>query len=483
VIKDICIVGGGTSGIVSALILKYSNTNVNVKLIKSKDIDIVGVGEGSTEHWAEFCKYADIDIKDLFKEAGSTYKFGIMFENWNGDDKNYYHQINSYFTEETPNGYPYIQHKLIAEIENQIDSLDQSSVRSEHYYPVDQSTNQFHFDTFKLNEFLLKKCKSRGIEVITDTITDVIIDDSGIKSLVGETNSYNSELYIDSSGFKKLLINKLGAEWIDNTDYLPMNSAITFPLPHDGKDFPAYTRAIAMDAGWMWQIPTQERFGNGYVFCDKFISEEDAIKEVEKRLGHKINVVKRFKFGAGYLSNPWIKNCVAVGLSSSFIEPLEATNIGTAIQQAFGIVAYLNNHSISKLSIDHYNKTFTKVFQNIVDFVQLHYLTKRTDTDFWKHCQSLPLTKFNKETLEHFKENIPLWNYFKEPYTLFDHNNWIAVMYGLGQIDRQKYIDNWKEIPYNIQMGAKVKIDVYNSNNADTVSHDTAIRIMRGESV
>lgn len=478
-IKDICIVGGGTAGLTTALILKHGCHELNVKLIKSKDIDIVGVGEGSTEHWMDFCVYTNICPTELFKEASATYKHGIMFENWNGDGKKYYHQVNSYFAEEALNGYPHIQHKLIVDFENQIDSLDQNTVNSRHYHPVKQSSHQFHFDTFKLNEFLLKKCVQAGIDVITDTITSIETDETGISCIIGEFVTYTSELFVDATGFKKLLISNLGAEWVDNTQYLPMNSAITFPLPHDGENYPAYTRAVAMNAGWMWQIPTQERFGNGYVYCDKFISEEEAIKEVEELLGHKINVIKRFKFGAGYLKNPWIKNCVAVGLSSSFIEPLEATNIGTAIQQAFGIITYLNNHDINDLVAKQYNTTFTKVFQNIVDFVQIHYFTKRSDTDFWNFCQSIPKTEFNQDTLEHFKENIPLWVYFKHPYTLFDHINWISIMYGLEQIDRKKYIANWNNLPYNIRMSAKVKLDVYNSNIPKTVDNITAIKMMR----
>jgi tryptophan halogenase len=249
-----------------------------------------------------------------------------------------------------------------------------------------------------------------------------------------------------------------------------MNSAITFPTAIEAdQEIPSYTRATALSAGWCWQIPTQERFGNGYVYCDKFITEEQALAEAETLYGKKLEIVKRFKFSAGYLKTPWIGNVCAIGLSGSFVEPLEATNIGTAIQQSFGLNSYLSawepNSNISKI----YNKQFVDVFQNTVDFIQLHYITKREDSEFWKYCKNLKLTEFNKKTLDIFKKNMPVTTIFTKPYILFRNANWFLVLYGLGIMDREVLIEKWKLLPRTTQLESAVKLFVIKNNNSTEI--------------
>ena len=480
-IKKINILGAGTAGIVSALILKTYNEELDISIIKSKKIGIVGVGEGSTEHWATFLDYINVNVVNFFKHTDCTYKHGIMFENWNGDNTSYMQNVNTFFSQQDDTtGYPFLQHLRLINTNTQLETLDPNTVLSKHYQPVSRSTNQFHFDTFKLNEYLLTICKDRQINIIEDTITDVVISSSGIETLKGEVNNYTADLYIDASGFNRVLLSKLGAKWIDCTEYLPMNSAITFPTTFkEDEDYPAYTRAIAMNAGWIWQIPTQQRYGNGYVFCDKFITEEEALAEAEELYQQKLTVGRTFKFGAGYVEDVWIKNCVAVGLSASFIEPLEATNIGTGIQQAFALITHLDAQTIPDESKKVYNKIIRNVFKNTVDFVQLHYFTKRNDTNFWKFCKNIKKTDFNEQTLEVFKNTMPTWPYFSNPYYLFNQQNWITVLNGLELIDRQKYIDNWNNIAYNKRMKTNVKLYIYNTRPSDVLSNRSAVEFMR----
>jgi tryptophan halogenase len=462
IINNICILGAGTSGLISALILKKSYPNINITVIKSPIVDIVGVGEGSTEHWAEFMNFVDIDVVELIKETDATFKYGIKFDNWNGDNKEYFHAVVTEFTQQTALGYPYIYHKLLVDNEDPLKCVGDFIINSEHYYPLELSANQFHFDTFKLNEFLQRKCLEANIEIVEDTIISVDTNDNGIASISGEVNNYVADFFIDCSGFHKVLTTKLNSEWVDCADYLPVNSAITFPTEFiDNQKIPSYTKATALSAGWVWQIPTQNRFGNGYVYCDKFIDEETALKEVEELYGKKLNIVKRFKFSAGYTKTPWIKNVCAIGLSASFIEPLEATNIGTAIQQAFSLSTCIPTWDPSITTIaDIYNSQFVDVFQNTIDFVQLHYLTKREDTDFWKYCKTLKLTEFNKKTLPMYKENMPLSTTFAKPYILFRNHNWFLVLNGLGHFDREKLIAKWKNMPLEMQHNAAIKLFV-----------------------
>lgn len=481
--RSICVLGGGTAGLISSLVLKESYPNINVTLIKSDKIDIVGVGEGSTEHWRSFMEYVGIGFDELIVETGATFKNGIFFENWNGDGKDYYHTVNGQFIAETFTGYPYVYHKLAAESKSQLDLVDSYDIESKCFHPLDTATNQFHFDTFKLNEFLNKKCIENGIEIVVDTIKEVEKGELGITKLLGERNEYRADLYVDATGFGRFLIKHLEDSWEDCSEYLPMNSAITFPTPQTlNQDINSYTKATSMNAGWLWNIPTQTRFGNGYVYCDKYITEEQAHAEVEELYGTKIEVARSFKFSAGYLTKPWVQNCVAIGLSGSFIEPLEATNIGTAIQQSFALSSHLPGWDpITPLTINKFNEQMVDVFKNTVDFVQLHYITKRRDTEFWKSTENLKLTDFNKQTLPIFKKMLPSWTYFDKRYTMFNHHNWLMVLLGLEIIDRESIKDSWHKIDNDLKQAADVKLRIYFSRDVEPIKHRDAINIILEE--
>lgn len=477
-IDSVTIVGGGTAGLTTGLILRAAYPDMKIQLIRSDTIDIVGVGEGTTEHWRDFLEFVKINPAEFFIHCGSTFKHGIYFKNWNGDGKDYLHNVPTYIIEESRIGHPNVLHKLIVENENQMSMFDEFIINSQHYQPVLESTNQYHFDTFKLNEFLNDVCAKRRIDIIVDTITSVEALGS-VKKLHGEKGIYESDFYIDATGFAKVVHSQVGSDWKDCREYLPMNSAVTFPTKLDDK-FPAYTAATALSSGWVWQIPTQERYGNGYVYCDDFITEDQAIEEVTKYYGHELDIRKKFKFGAGYLRNVWNKNCLAVGLSASFIEPLEATNIGTAIQQALAFVNHIGLYDPNSDSVqDSYNKKFAKVFENTVDFVQLHYFTKRKDSDFWKNSHNIKKTDFNEATIELYKKKIPLWTDFANPYALFNNFNWTMVLTGLELIDRQSYLDQWNKLPYDTKTEADIKLDVYYTREAPVLGHKEAINYIK----
>jgi tryptophan halogenase len=435
-INKLLILGGGTSGLVNAIILKSIYQKLDITIVKSSDIGIIGVGEGSTEHWARFMQVAGLSIHDLLKETDATFKSGIKFINWNGDDDYYFHSVHSQFLTESYNGPNNIYLGMIAEGKTHHDIIPDNIHKSVHYEPLEGTVNQFHFNTMKLNDYLIKQCLVRDIKIIDDTIDDVILDNTGhVSKLIGKLGEYSADFFVDCSGFKRVISSKLGAKWVDCSDYLPMNSAFAFPTEKI-EDIPSHTLSTAMSSGWMWRIPTVDRFGNGYVYCDKFITDEQAIAEAQSVFSSPINIVKTFKFTAGYVDKFWIKNCVSVGLVGSFVEPLEASSIGTSIQQAFGIANSLVNYERGDQPlIDKYNHDFESVAKNIIDFVQLHYITKREDSAFWKDCKNLKLTEFNQQTLEHFKKFGPNTTFFSKPYILFREVNWLLVMHGLNMLD------------------------------------------------
>lgn len=483
-IKSVCILGGGTSGVVTALVLKRWYPTIDITMVESSNVGIVGVGEGSTEHWAQFMRVADIPLKELITETAATFKSGIKFENWNGDGKSYFHALHASYTEVIPSGLPALMVALMA---NDAEHLTTSGVlNSEHYFPLTTTVNQYHFDTYKLNTYLHKKCIERGIKSVDADIIDVELDEHGfVKSLVGTNQErFAADLFVDCSGFARVISSKLGSKWVDCGDYLPMNRAFAFPTERQ-ETIPSHTLSKALSSGWLWRIPTQERFGNGYVYCGDFISDDQAYEEAQKLYDKPIQVGKSFKFRAGYIDKFWIKNCVSVGLSGSFVEPLEATSIGTSIQQAFalGNVLVHWDHSDTKIA-DKYNTHFEDVAKNIIDFVQLHYISKREDTEFWQQCKNIKLTDFNKEMVPYFKDAIPSRMFFNKPFLLFSEQNWLQVMYGLKLFNLDKIKDVWSDqdpVLISDSMNMLNNVKQFESMNTPLSHRDALNYIMSGD--
>lgn len=477
-INNLAIVGGGTSGLVTALILKKSYPNLKIDLIESKTIGIVGVGEGSTEQWTTFMKFCDIDKKELVKETDATFKYGINFANWNGDGRSYIQSVNGEFNISGPGNIKFLYAYLISQQVDPLHLIQPYVVKSE-LREGNYNINQFHFNTFKLNDYLHKKCVEADIGVIEAELSSVKInDDESISSIIStDGREFDYDFYVDSTGFSRFIMQKsLGIKWQSYSEYLPVNSAIAFPTERL-EDIPAWTLSRAMNSGWLWRIPTQERFGNGYVFSDKFLDFDGAQKEVEELYGHKVEVAKRIKFDAGKLEKSWHKNCVAVGLSSSFIEPLEASAIGTSIQQAFLLADCLPSYvPNTKFAEDTYNKQTDEILENILDFVLLHYRVKRDDTDFWKYVKDLPLTESLKEKLEMYKHKLPSDHEFQNKRVLFQSANWILVLYGLGLTSKDIAEVDLAILPEIVRKNIFVHLpNFFNDANFKFISHRTAI--------
>jgi tryptophan halogenase len=436
-LKKITVVGGGTAGFVSALILKTRFPHLDITLIESSRIGIIGVGEGSTEHWHEFMQYIGVPFRTVIKECDATFKCGIMFKGWSRED--YLHSIGT--EAGVKNGqYASVYGKLISEkapnwMFNQSHSWENRMDSSRLEPDAGPAWNQYHFNTHKLNDFLHKVALEKKISVIEDEITDVVLaEDGSIDYLVGEKAQYRSDFYIDCTGFKKLLISKLGAKWQSYSEYLKMKAAIVFPIG-DTDEYNIWTLAQAMDYGWMFKIPVWGRSGNGYIFDSDYITPEQAKDEVEDFLGHPIEVAKTLRFDPGALDKVWIKNCCAVGLSSSFVEPLEATSIGTSIQQVFLLMHRLpnyDNHTVEK-----YNKDIGDILTNLRDFVILHYVTKKDNSQFWLDIQKLKLPDTLENNLRKWRKNLPIAEDFKgsSDYKLFSEMHFIHIMNGLKLFD------------------------------------------------
>ena len=479
-VKKLLVVGGGTAGLISAIILRQK-LNIEIAVVHSKNIGIIGVGEGSTEHFKDFMEFAGIHQHDIIKYCDATYKGGIMFENWG--EKSYLHNVGTPFNEKNAQ-YPFVYAKQISEnsqymcldlpVNNQLNTwfLD---------HPDQMPYNQFHFNTHKLNEFLISVAKFKGITVIEDDILEVEFKENGfIKLLKGQKSIYEYDFYIDATGFRQELIGKMGAKWNSYSKYLKMKSAIVFPTG-DEYNYNLWTLAKGMDYGWMFKIPVWGRHGNGYIFDSDYITAEQAKQEVDLLLNKDIEVSKQFNFDPGALDKVWINNCCAIGLSGSFLEPLEATSIGTTIQQSFILMHKLLNYD--EKVINSYNKSFTDIMENLRDFIVLHYLTKKENTQFWKDVAALEIPDSLKYRLDLWKNKMPIDEDFSElsDYILFKGNNHAVVMHGLDLFNRLAIKAEYDACHDYIKNAADeiIKERKEFDNSIDKISHKNLISKIR----
>lgn len=440
--QSFCVVGSGTAGLITSLVLRQAFPFADITNISSSKIGIVGVGEGSTEHWKMFMERCDIGVEELIKNTGATHKYGIRFENWTNKVPDYFHSVSG-----TPEieawgligeYLGFLENEKLLTTQTGSVGLVQDKIIRENLH---SNTNQYHFDTFKLNDFLTGVCFKRMIRFVDDEIGDLNLDTNGnIESAVLKTGqSVEADIWIDATGFKRELMNRLdNKSWKSFSNELIVDSAIAFPTESDpnGKIKP-YTRAKAASSGWMWEIPTQSRRGNGYVYSSAHLSDEQAIQEAIKISGYEFEPARSFRFDPGYYSQQWVKNCVCVGLASSFVEPLEATSIGSTIIQAMHIAQYSTSFTKNshKLVAD-YNRKMESMMSNIRDMIRLHYMSDRRDTDFWKDAASAPVPESLQNLIDLWSEKAP--GHLDIPYngySMFLTRHFVHVAQGQGLIN------------------------------------------------
>lgn len=408
---NLIVLGGGTAGWFTALFLNKILPEANVSLIESKQLGIVGVGEATTPHIPSFLEYLGLDVKDILKKTNGTIKNGIRFDNWNGDGKNYFHSFSDSIASWSIPGMfandcdEYFL-KLLINKNLSFDEYIYQHVLA-HNNKIDlRTTWAIHFDATALANYLEAEGVKRGITVVDTTITQVKNNDQGfITSIISQQGKeYFCDFIFDCSGFHRQLIGQHYKEkWISYSKWLPMKKGIPFWLPTESNTRP-YTQAIAMKYGWMWKIPLQHRIGSGYIFDSDYIDEHQALKEAEQYYGQDLEIRKIIPFEAGRFQRVWVKNCMAVGLSSSFLEPLESTSLWITTIQLQTFKQYVNSVvTLDPHSIETFNKNFVEIIDESMNFIYLHYMTKRKDSDFWKNFRKdHPLP----DKLESIKEQI-----------------------------------------------------------------------------
>ncbi|ACT60133.1 tryptophan halogenase [Hirschia baltica ATCC 49814] len=440
-VKSVIIVGGGTAGWMAAagIAKAIGSTNLQVTLIESEDIGIVGVGEATLPHLRYFIQSLGIDEREFMAATDATVKLGIEFVDWARVGDSYIHPFGDYGL---PNdGIPFHQfyHKhqsngpicdyslpIVAarKAKFELPSQNASSVNSTYRFA-------YQFDATKFGPFLREHSERLGVKRVEGRIVNIEHSSDGNISALGTEDGrrFSADFFVDCSGFRGLLIDgALKTKWESWTKWLPCDRAIAAPCEHKGKLLP-YTRATAKDAGWQWRIPLQSRAGNGYVYSSQFIANENAEREFLNSLeGAKLADPRVLKFETGKRKKLWSKNCLSIGLSGGFLEPLESTSI-YLIQQ--GITYFLElfpefkDHSIRATE---YNRMMDIEFERIRDFLILHYhATEREDTEFWREMKYLDVPQSLKEKMELFKECGRVKTYANG---LFLEPSWVAVYYG-----------------------------------------------------
>jgi tryptophan halogenase len=511
--KEILIVGGGTAGWLTALIVKKKMPNFNIFLVESEEIGILGAGEGTTPNFVSIMDWLDIPLTDLVENTGCTIKTGIKFTNWTSEKDYYYHNFGSQVSAISPNirnsfdqtfnqsslYYLMTAYHKINKKESDYSSMINENNMVPFIYTEDRKMNNIifnydqlahfaiHFDAKKLANFLKQKGIERGIKRIEGKVSSINTDkDNNISSVVLENSlKIKTDFVFDCSGFSRIITGKhYNSEWKDLSDKLTTNAAIPFFLSKEKENnLPAYTESIAMKYGWIWKIPLQERYGCGYVYNSKLVSYDNAKKELDDYLGFSVKSPKSFSFIPGYYKTPWTKNCVAVGLSSGFLEPLEATSIWTSIyflEILLSDISQLFNNS--EKTREFYNLRFCEWFEQTSDFIFLHYMGKKNDTDFWKHYnENVPNSI--KEIFSRWESAVPTFNEFGSITNDrgFSLQNWFDVCYGLNLLNLDKINDAFRQNEWfkhndwfnNIKNNQKILSEM-------SINHEEMIKVLGG---
>jgi tryptophan halogenase len=349
--RNIVIVGGGTAGWLSAMYIKKKYPLYNITLIESTDIGILGAGEGGTPNLRSIIvDDFGLDENEFLKSVNGTKKYGIIFDKWNVDSG------HSFIHGFSPDG-------------------------------LENETYSYHFDARLFAQYLKTKAIELGVIHMDNEISDFELDNEFVtKILLKDGSNILVDFLIDCSGFSRLVIGKLfDTKWNSYEDELLINSAIPFFIHKSNKDLNQRTIAEAAEDGWYWQIPLQNRWGCGYLFNDTLIDDESIILKIKKKFFEdEITINKKIKFKPGCFDKVWISNCVAVGLSTGFLEPLEATSIMTTIFQLRRLPTDLFDYAHREqynYNVKQYN------YQNML-FIRHHYNCSRNDSEFWKIYRS-----------------------------------------------------------------------------------------------
>ena len=451
-IRHVVIVGGGTAGWMAAAALsRYLDNGVTrVTLIESEEIGTIGIGEATIPPLISFNAMLGINENDFVSATQGTFKLGIEFVDWGGLGERYFHPFG--FHGQELQGVLFHQLYLRERKRRAMQDISAWSMSAvaasmgkfgrpgaQARFPLTQLLYAFHFDAGLYARFLRSYAERAGVRRIEGRIVDTVLRpaDGYVESVrLADGGSIEGDLFIDCSGFRGLLIEQaLKTGYEDWTHWLPCNRAVAVPSSYPGDPDP-FTRATARAAGWQWRIPLQHRMGNGFVYASDHIGDDEAERMLLANLeGEPLADPRRLSFTTGRRLLAWNKNVVAMGLSSGFVEPLESTSIHLIQSGIARLIALFPDRRFNPVERDEYNRQMQDLFENVRDFIILHYhATKRDDSEFWNRCRTMTIP-------DSLARKIELWRakgrVFREGMELFATTSWVAVALGQGIVPEE----------------------------------------------
>lgn len=465
-VRNIVIVGGGTAGWMTATYLRSAfGDKIDVTLVEAPGVPTVGVGEATFSTIRHFFDYLGLAERDWMPECSATYKLAIRFENWREQGHHFYHpfervRVSDGFTLADwwlKVGTTRFDREILTVPElceaklapNSLDgrlfetSLDDGGGRRRRTTMAEQDTQfpyAYQFDATLLAKFLTRYGTERGVRHVLDDVLEVRQDQRGWIShlITREHGELHGDLFIDCTGFRGMIVNKVLDEPFESyQEYLPNDRAVALRVPaepeRDGIN--PYTTATAVDSGWIWTIPLFHRNGTGYVYSEDFCSPEEAERTLRRFVGPAAEDAEanHIRMRVGRNRNSWVRNCVAIGLSSGFVEPLESTGIFFIQNGIEQLVKHFPGEDWDPALISGYNKTVARCMDGVRDFLVLHYrAAARADTPYWKATKERAIPPGLAERMELWATRLPDETSVYPYYHGFEPYSYNVMLLGLG---------------------------------------------------
>lgn len=463
--KKMVIVGGGSAGWITASMMNAAlNVDgkklVEITLIESPDVPRIAVGEATVPTIRQILSLLGIDEIEFMKATDATFKQGIKFNNWlHKEDAGYYHQFSRYNPDAVDTyGMEWLKSDRSVPFADTVSVQPQLCEMMLSPKPLGNRqlqqpvTYAYHLNALKLADFLRDTAVSQGVTHILDNVTKVDMTENGMIEAVNteKGDRYEADLFVDCTGFASLLIEKeMKVGWQDFSKYLFCDRACVMQVPYEDH-YPGYvnsiTQSTAQSAGWIWDIPLLNRRGVGHVFASSFISDDEAERELRAYEGeHAKDLPARIvPFKVGRREKSWSGNCVAIGLSGGFLEPLESTGLYLIQLAALALSEFFPHDGHMDVLAEKFNVIMEDRFTEILKFINLHYcMTKRTDTEFWRTVQLQEhILPGLQEQLDFWKIKPPSRGDFKDQYTLFSYQNHELILYGMD-FARDHYMEKY----------------------------------------
>lgn len=473
-INNIVIVGGGTAGWTTAACLArvLKNTQSKITLIDSPNVATIGVGEATIPPLVEFIRFLGINEQDFVKKTQATFKLAIKFNDWNQIGEHYWHQFGSvgadidgkafyqhwFKSKQQGNPHCYTDYSPAIAMAKENKFVIPPSAQNQQQSILNGATYAWHFDALLVANYLTDYATKLGVNHLKGHVECVEQHENNFIKSVTLTSGQTIEgdFFIDCTGQKALLIEGvMGSAFESWQEYLPMNKSIAMQTENHGPLLP-YTESTAQPFGWQWRIPLQHRTGNGLVYCDNYCDQQTALDTLTKNIkGKPLTEPKTISFTTGKRKELWKGNCLALGLSSGFLEPLESTSIHLMMKGVIKFAEMLPDKRCHQPTINEYNRVMDLEYLSIRDFIVLHYCTSsRSDSQFWRDCQQMKIPASLEEKLALFKSQGRL---FRNEFDLFTAPSWYAVLAGMNiapdNYDRLVDISNSQQVNHIMAAG------------------------------